>query len=88
MIVAKLPNPDQYGISGVTFNAVIGSAVYFEMDANPNVFVGDSVAFTSTGGNPSWADFNGEYVVAGTSFDGAVYRVTTTCIATATVAGT
>ena len=85
--MAKLPNPDSGGFSDVAFYSTIGSAVRFELDNNPNLRVGSSFFFTATGGNPAWADFNGEYVVAGTAFDGVVYQVWTTCTGTVSTSG-
>lgn len=86
--MAVLPDPDAGGsgpISDVSFYANIGSAVYFEMDTNPNVQVGDSFYFKSTG---VFQRYDGEYVVAGTALVGtSVYQVTTTCIGTESVIG-
>lgn len=79
MTVAKLPNPDTVGFSDVAFYSTVGSAVRFELDANPGLTVGDAFYFTSTGGDPLWSTFNGDYIVSGTAFDGVVYQVWTTC---------
>lgn len=86
--MAVLPDPDAGGsgqIADVTFYANIGSAVYFEMDTNPNLQVGDSFYFKSTG---VYQRYDGEYVVSGTALVGtSVYQVTTTCIGTESVIG-
>lgn len=87
MIVAKLPDPDTGGFSNVAFYSVVGSAVRFELDNNPNLTVGDAFYFKSAGGNALWPTFNGEYVVAGTAFDGVVYQVWTTCTGTVDTSG-
>ena len=82
-----LRDPDVVGFSDVAFYSVIGSAVRFELDTNPNLTAGDSFYFTSAGGNPLWPTFNGDYVVAGTAFDGVVYQIWTTCIGTINTSG-
>jgi len=82
-----MPNPDTAGFSNVAFYSAIGSAVRFELDNNPNLRVGSSFYFTSNGGNADWLTMNGEYVVAGTAFDGVVYQIFTTCTGTADMSG-
>jgi hypothetical protein len=85
--MAKLPNPDTVGFSAVAFYSTIGSAVRFELDNDTNLRIGDAFVFKSTGGSALWDTFSGEYVVAGTAFDGAVYKIFTTCIGTVDAAG-
>ena len=64
---------------------MIGSAVYFEMDTNPNLQVGDSFYFKSVS---VYQRYDGEYLVSGTALVGtSVYQVTTTCIGTELVFG-
>jgi hypothetical protein len=86
--MAVLPDPDAGGsgqISDVAFYANVGSAVYFEMDTNPNVKIGDSFYFKSTG---VYQSYDGEYLVTGTALVGtSVYQVTTSCIGTESVIG-
>lgn len=85
--MAKLPNPDAVGFSAVAFYSTIGSAVRFELDNNTNLRIGDTFLFKSTGGSALWSTFDGEYIVAGTAFDGVVYQIWTTCIGTVDAAG-
>mgnify|MGYP006272024453 CR=1 FL=1 len=82
--MARLPDPTDSGFIDVVFYANIGSAVRFELDQNPNLGVGDSFYFRTSGSYPT---YNGDYVVAGTAFDGVVYKLTTTCIGTEDVIG-
>lgn len=82
--MSRLPDPTDSGFIDVSFYANIGSAVRFELDNNPNLKPGDSFFFRTSGVFPT---YDGEYVIAGTAFDGVVYKLTTTCIGTEDVIG-